>query len=104
MPNDMVERHLPEAIIIWGQTNLPRERLFKAKKLKATINVETNLIDNIDYYYCFANSIHVPTSGSAFVDAVADTGLILKGLPPVVCRKAMLETVKRFRSKPVSIT
>ena len=70
-----------------------REKLVKAKKLKATINVETNIIDNIDYNYCFANGIDVPTSGSAFVDAVADTRLILKGLPPVVCCKAMPETV-----------
>jgi phosphoglycerate dehydrogenase-like enzyme len=36
--------------------------------------------------------------------AVADAELILKGLPPVVCRKALPETVKRFRSKPVDIT
>ncbi len=35
---------------------------------------------------------------------VADAELILKGLPPVVCRKALRETVTRFRSKPVSIT
>jgi phosphoglycerate dehydrogenase-like enzyme len=31
--------------------------------------------------------------------AVADAELIIKGLPPVVCRKAMAETVKRLRSK-----
>ena len=36
--------------------------------------------------------------------AVADAELILKGLPPVVCRKALPETVKRFRSKPVDMT
>jgi len=36
--------------------------------------------------------------------AVADAELILKGLPPVVCRKALPETVKRFRSKPVDVT
>ena len=35
---------------------------------------------------------------------VADAELILKGLPPIVCRKALRETVARFRSKPVSIT
>jgi phosphoglycerate dehydrogenase-like enzyme len=35
---------------------------------------------------------------------VADAELILRGLPPVVCRKALPETVARFRSKPVSIT
>ena len=35
---------------------------------------------------------------------VADAELILKGLPPVVCRKAQRETVARFRSKPVTMT
>ena len=25
MPDGMVERHLPEASVIWGQTNLPRK-------------------------------------------------------------------------------
>ena len=36
--------------------------------------------------------------------AVADAELILKGLPPVVCRRAQPETVKRNRSKPISVT
>ena len=36
--------------------------------------------------------------------AVADAELILKGLPPVVCRRAQRETVKRNRSKPVDLT
>ena len=36
--------------------------------------------------------------------AVADAELILKGLPPVVCRKAQRETVKLNRSKPISVT
>lgn len=35
---------------------------------------------------------------------VADVELILKGLPPVVCRRAQRETVSRFRSMPVSMT
>jgi phosphoglycerate dehydrogenase-like enzyme len=35
---------------------------------------------------------------------LADAELILKGLPPVVCRRAQRETVSRFRSKPVTIT
>ncbi len=35
---------------------------------------------------------------------VADAELILKGLPPAVCRKAMRETVSRFRSMPVKMT
>ncbi len=35
---------------------------------------------------------------------VADIELILKGLPPVVCRKAQRETVRFLRSKPVDVT
>lgn len=35
---------------------------------------------------------------------VADVELILRGLAPVVCRRAQRETVARFRSKPVVIS
>ncbi len=75
MPDEMVERYLPEAVIIMGQTKLPRERLIKAKKLRAIIDVETNFTDAIDYDYCFANGIHVLTPGSAFADVVAESAL-----------------------------
>ncbi len=75
MPDEMIERHLPEAAIIIGQTRLPRERLQKAKKLRAIINVETNFTDAIDYDYCFANGIHVLTPGSAFAEVVAESAL-----------------------------
>jgi phosphoglycerate dehydrogenase-like enzyme len=36
--------------------------------------------------------------------AVADAELILRGLPPVVCRRAQRETVMLARSKPVALT
>lgn len=75
MPDDLVESHLPEAEIIIGQTRLPRERLQKAKKLKAIIDVETNFTDAIDYDYCFSNGIHVLTPASAFADVVAESAL-----------------------------
>ena len=32
---------------------------------------------------------------------VADAELILRGLPPLSCRRAQRETVGRFRSKPI---
>jgi phosphoglycerate dehydrogenase-like enzyme len=32
---------------------------------------------------------------------VADAGLILRGLPPLSCRRAQPETVARSRSKPI---
>ncbi len=75
MPNEMIERYLPNVSIIMGQTKLPRERLMRAKKLRAIINVETNFTDAIDYDYCFANGIHVLTPGSAFADVVAESAL-----------------------------
>ena len=36
--------------------------------------------------------------------AVADAELILRGLPPVMCRRAQRETVLQMRSKPVATT
>lgn len=75
MPDEMVERHLAEATLLVGQTPMNTERLKRARKLKAIINVETNFTDNIDYEYCFANGIHVLAPGSAFAEAVAESAL-----------------------------
>ncbi|MBG1232663.1 NAD(P)-dependent oxidoreductase [Aestuariivirga litoralis] len=75
MPDDMVEKYLPDVVLIMGQTKLPRVRLEKAKKLRAIIDVETNFTDAIDYDYCFSNGIHVLTPGSAFADVVAESAL-----------------------------
>jgi phosphoglycerate dehydrogenase-like enzyme len=75
MPEAMVEQHLPNAVLLIGQTPMNTERLKRAKKLRAIINVETNFTDNIDYDYCFNNGIHVLTPGSAFADVVAESAL-----------------------------
>ncbi len=75
MPDDMVEQYLPDATILVGQTRMDTERLKRAKKLKAIINVETNFTDNIDYEFCFAHGIHVLTPGSAFAEVVAESAL-----------------------------
>ncbi len=75
MPDSKVEEHLPETVILMGQTHMDAARLRRAKKLRAIINVETNFTDNIDYDYCFAHGIHVLTPGSAFADAVAEASL-----------------------------
>jgi len=75
MPDDMIERYLPETTILVGQTPMDTERLKRAKKLKAIINVETNFMNNIDYDYCFANGIHVLAPGSAFAEPVAESAL-----------------------------
>ncbi len=75
MPDALIEQHLPEVEIIIGQTTMGTDRLRRAKKLRAIINVETNFIDNIDYGYCFDHGINVLTPGSAFADAVAESAL-----------------------------
>jgi phosphoglycerate dehydrogenase-like enzyme len=77
MPDAMIERYLPEAAIVVGQTRMDEQRLKRAKSLKAIINVETNFTDAIDFEYCFRNGIHVLTPGSAFADVVAESALAM---------------------------
>ncbi len=86
MPGAMVDKHLPEAAIVIGQTDLPRERLERAKALKAVINVEGNFQPNIDYDVCFERGIHVLGVGAAFGKAVAEMALgmalaLVRGIP-----------------------
>jgi phosphoglycerate dehydrogenase-like enzyme len=75
MPDDMIEAHLPETVLILGQTALPRARLDRAPKLKGVINVETNLLPNIDYQRCQERGVWVLTPASAFASAVAESAL-----------------------------
>ena len=75
MPDAVIDRYLPDAAIIIGQTRLGADRLARAGKLRAVINVETNFTDAIDYEYCFSHGIHVLAPGSAFADAVAESAL-----------------------------
>lgn len=75
MPEELVERLLPEAAILLGQTSMSTERLARAPKLRSIINVETNFLPNIDYAECFRRGIHVLTPGSAFALPVAEAAL-----------------------------
>src|SRR6516162_6960219 len=75
MPADMLEKALPEATILVGQTDLPRERLERASKLRAIFNVEGNFLPNIDYDYCFSRGIRVLVASPAFAVAVAEMAL-----------------------------
>jgi phosphoglycerate dehydrogenase-like enzyme len=77
MPVDMLEKSLPEAEIIIGQTALPRERLERASKLRAIFNVEGNFLPNIDYDFCFSRGIRVLIASPAFAVAVAEMALAL---------------------------
>ena len=77
MPSDMLEKALPEAAILIGQTDLPRERLELATKLRAIFNVEGNFLPNIDYDYCFSRGIRILIASPAFAVAVAEMALAL---------------------------
>ncbi len=75
MPDAMVEEHVGEAALILGQTDLPRERLERAAKLKAIINVEGNFLPNVDYATCFQRGIKVLGVAPAFAVPVAEMGI-----------------------------
>jgi len=77
MPAEMVARLLPDSVLVVGQTDLPRERLERAPRLKAVFNVETNFLPNIDYAACQARGVWVLTPGSAFAAPVAEAALAM---------------------------
>jgi phosphoglycerate dehydrogenase-like enzyme len=86
MPAETVDEYLPNASVIIGQTDLPRERLERARKLRAIINVEGNFQPNVDYDSCFERGIHVLGVGVAFGNAVAEMALgmalaLARGIP-----------------------
>lgn len=66
---------LPEAFAIIGQPDLPRERLDKAPKLRALLNVEGNFYPNVDYATLFDQGTYVLGCGPAYSQAVAEYSL-----------------------------
>jgi len=83
MPADRIERHLPDMALLIGQTDMPTERLERAAKLRAIINVETNFLQNVDYETCLRRGIHVLAPSSAFARPVAEIAL---GMAIDLCR------------------
>jgi phosphoglycerate dehydrogenase-like enzyme len=75
MPDAVVDKHLPEAVAILGQTDLPAERLERAPRLRAVINVEGNFLPNVDYAAALDRGIHVLNAGPAFALPVAEAAL-----------------------------
>ena len=75
MPAEMVDRHLPETVLLLGQTDMPHKRIERAPRLKAIFNVETNFLPNIDYVACRDHGIWVLSPTSAFAEAVAESAL-----------------------------
>jgi phosphoglycerate dehydrogenase-like enzyme len=76
-PEEHVERYLPEAVALIGQTTLPKERLDRAPKLKVVFNVESNFLPNVDYEECHRRGIPVLSTGPVFAKPVAEMALAM---------------------------
>jgi phosphoglycerate dehydrogenase-like enzyme len=73
--DEQIDRYLPEAVAIVGQTALPKERLDRAPKLKVIFNVESNFLPNIDYLECHRRGIYILGTGPVFSKPVAEMAL-----------------------------
>ncbi len=70
-----IDRYLPEAVALIGQSDLPKERLDRAPNLKVVFNVESNFLPNVDYMECHRRGIHVLSTGPVFAKPVAEMAL-----------------------------
>ncbi len=66
---------LSEARYILGQPPLSEETLAALQNLRAVLNVESNLMNNMPYQTVFERGIHVLTTGAVFAVPVAELGL-----------------------------
>lgn len=66
---------LQQARYILGQPPISEATLAQMVQLKAVLNVESNLINNMPYQTLFKRGIHVLTTGAVFAKPVAELGL-----------------------------
>lgn len=72
---DLEDTDLARARYVLGQPPISSTTLAKMTNLRAVLNVESNLIDNMPYDEVFARGIHVLTTGTVFAVPVAEIGL-----------------------------
>jgi phosphoglycerate dehydrogenase-like enzyme len=58
-----------------GQPDLPAERLARAPKLRAVLNVEGNFFQNVDYEAAFARGVNVGVCAPVYAQPVAELAL-----------------------------
>ena len=75
LADDDVEALLPDTFAVVGQTSLPKERLDRAPRLRAIVNVEGNFLPNVDYGECFRRGIEVLCISPVFGLPVAEMAL-----------------------------
>lgn len=66
---------LAEARYVLGQPPLDAEAIAAMTSLRAILNVESNLLQNMPYGPLFERGIHVLTTGQVFAQPVAEIGL-----------------------------
>jgi phosphoglycerate dehydrogenase-like enzyme len=72
-----IDRLLPEAAVVVGQTAMPAERVARAAELRAVINVEGNFQPDVDYAALAARAVPVLGIGQAFAQPVAEMALAM---------------------------
>jgi phosphoglycerate dehydrogenase-like enzyme len=73
--DDFIDEHLPHAMALVGQSDMPKERLDRAPHLRAIFNVESNFMPMWHYDECFRRGIPVLSTAPVFAGAVAGNGL-----------------------------
>ncbi|ASY71241.1 hydroxyacid dehydrogenase [Sinorhizobium fredii] len=68
---------LAEVRYIIGQPPLDERTLGRMPRLRAILNVESNLLNNMPYEVLFQRGIHVVTTGQVFAEPVAEMGLAM---------------------------
>lgn len=76
-PTEHIDKYLPEAVALIGQSPLPKERLDRAKNLKVVFNVESNFLPNVDYMECHRRGIYVLSTAPVFAKPVAEMALTM---------------------------
>ena len=74
---ELDEAMLAKARYVLGQPPISGELLEKMTGLRAVLNVESNLVDNMPYEEVFSRGIHVVTTGAVFAVPVAELGLAM---------------------------
>lgn len=76
-PAELIDRHLPQAIALIGQSPMDAARLARAPRLRAIFNVESNFLQNIDYAECHRRGIPVLSTAPVYARPVAEMVLAM---------------------------
>lgn len=72
---EAIEACLPDVFAIIGQPDLPADRLERAPRLRAILNVEGNFFQNVDYEAAFSLGINVVACSPVYAQPVAEHAL-----------------------------